>query len=146
MVGAFYMVNRKYGRGKTMIRDYGSKTPIAEEESAVGCNTVAEVPSVSPGGTDGRKSEGILTFLTDFEDDTMLGMAALAKRLQVGCTRTIRRMVDRAELPPPVIMGAANYWFVGDIRQWVSARREAVFREAKSAALKIWAMEAERAD
>ena len=65
--------------------------------------------------------------LGGFADDDLITKQELCQYL--GCSeRTVQRMVDRFELPPPVDLGVRKVWIVGKIRAWfadAAERREA---------------------
>ena len=72
--------------------------------------------------------------LSGFADSDLITKQELCQCL--GCSeRTIRRMVDRFELPPPVDLGVRKVWIVGKIRGWfadAAERREAeALKEAR---------------
>lgn len=46
-------------------------------------------------------------------------------------TRTIRRMVDRYEIPPPIRMSGRSTWQVGTILSWYAERAERRVSESR---------------
>ena len=53
-----------------------------------------------------------------------------------GCTeRTLQRMVERLEIPPPMLLAGRKVWIVGKVRAWLAeaaARKEAeALKEAR---------------
>jgi predicted DNA-binding transcriptional regulator AlpA len=65
--------------------------------------------------------------LRGFADGDLITKRELGKCL--GCSgRTIQRMVERFELPPPMGLAGRKVWLAGKIRAWLTAaaeRREA---------------------
>ncbi len=54
----------------------------------------------------------------------------------LGCSdRTLQRMVDRFEIPPPMTLGGRKIWIIGKVRAWftdAAERREAeALKEAR---------------
>lgn len=81
-----------------------------------------KAPPVAPGV--------VITKLAELPAQTLLDETALADAL---CTtkRTIRRMVGRYELPPPIRFGGRATWQAGAILRWFEARAEKAAREAE---------------
>ena len=67
--------------------------------------------------------------LDRIKDDQMLDKKELAEAL--GCSvRTLQRMVERHEIPPPIPFNGRKVWIVGNVKAWIA---EAVgHREAKA--------------
>lgn len=74
--------------------------------------------------------------LATLPSNTILDERALAGHLKVS-TRTIRRMVGRYELPPPVRFGGRATWQVGRILAWYSEMAEIREKKAKAAAQRL---------
>ncbi len=72
--------------------------------------------------------------LHGFADGDLITKHELGRCL--GCSgRTIQRMVERFELPPPMALAGRKVWLAGKIRAWLAAaaeRREAeALKEAR---------------
>jgi len=69
-----------------------------------------------------------------FTDSDLITKRELSKCLDCS-ERTLQRMVERFELPPPMSLGSRKVWIVGKIRAWftnAAERREAeAVREAR---------------
>jgi predicted DNA-binding transcriptional regulator AlpA len=78
----------------------------------------------------------ILDHLASLPDRTLLDVAAMAAALGV-CTKTVRSMADRGELPPPVTFAGRSMWFSGRVLAWVEAEAQAREREADQHRAKI---------
>ncbi len=75
--------------------------------------------------------EGLLVrSLAGMPENALLDEVRLAAELQVS-TRSIRRMVMRHELPPPVRLGGRRVWLAGRVLAHINVNAE---REAKRAA------------
>lgn len=78
------------------------------------------------------KSEGmVLDGLANMPKEAMLDEPGLAKTLQVS-SRTIRRMVVRDELPPPIPLGGRSMWLVGRVLAHFDAAAERLTQEARA--------------
>ena len=69
-----------------------------------------------------------------FADGDLITKQELAQCL--GCSdRTLQRMVERFEIPPPMTLGGRKVWIMGKVRAWftdAAERREAeALKEAK---------------
>jgi predicted DNA-binding transcriptional regulator AlpA len=69
----------------------------------------------------------VTTEFAQYPPETLLDQEALAQVLGVS-TRTIRRMVDRDELPPGIALGRKRAWLAGKVRDFLSARAEDLHR------------------
>jgi predicted DNA-binding transcriptional regulator AlpA len=65
-----------------------------------------------------------------YPDDAMLRRSELARTFSCG-ERTVQRMVQRHELPPPVRIASKSVWVVGALKAWF---REDADRRAREAA------------
>jgi len=84
----------------------------------------AEAPGVASLG------QGVLiTTLAELPERALLDENALAKALGV-TKRTVRRMVARFELPPPVSFAGRSMWQVGKVLAWFEVRAERASRLA----------------
>lgn len=62
-----------------------------------------------------------LVQFAEYPPDTLIDKDALAQALSVSA-RTLRRMVARFELPPPIKLGRRRYWVVGKLRAYLTER------------------------
>ena len=93
----------------------------------MGASTVGAISATS---TD----HGVLiTTLAGLPERALLDENALAKSLKV-TKRTVRRMVARFELPPPVSFAGRSMWQVGRVMCWFEKRADRLEREARKAA------------
>src|SRR5262245_24277266 len=79
---------------------------------------------------DAEPSGRIVSAFASLAPETLLDETALAQALNVS-KRTVRRMVARYELPPPVRFGGRSTWQVGRIAAWFERRAERVERDAR---------------
>ena len=91
---------------------------------------VPRVKSVerSPSGT-------LIDGLSQLSPKDMLDEKRLAHVLHVS-TRTIRRMVERDEIPPPMPTGNRSFWIVGNLTAYFEARAETLAKERQRHAAK----------
>ena len=83
-----------------------------------------------------KESGVIITKLAELPRATLLDEKALAQT--VGVTkRTVRRMVGRYELPPPVSFAGRSMWQVGKVLSWFEARAEQLAKEAERSAQRL---------
>ena len=87
---------------------------------------------------EGRKSDQgkIITRLQEMPSSALVDEAALAHTLGVS-KRTVRRMVARYELPPPVRLAGRSTWQAGKVVSWFEQRAERLAREAERHAKKV---------
>ena len=78
----------------------------------------------------------IITKLAELPGEALLDEEALADTLGV-TKRTIRRMVGRYELPPPVSFAGRSMWQVGRVLSWFDTRAERLAREAERGAQRL---------
>ena len=79
---------------------------------------------------------GIVKDLGDLPPGTILEEAAMA-RIFRRCATSIKRAVERGELPPPVRMFGKPCWTAGAILTHMEARLEAAKREAEREATRL---------
>ena len=72
----------------------------------------------------------IITELAKLEPRTLITRAGLAKMFQV-TEDTIKNMVCRGELPPPVILAKRPTWMAGRILEFIDRQMEIVARKAQ---------------
>lgn len=71
----------------------------------------------------GALSGLVLDRLAQLDDRAMLNEVALASGL--GCAdRTLRRMVERGEVPPPISLAGRSVWILGRVFDWLQNRAE----------------------
>jgi len=81
----------------------------------------------------------IITALAEVADDALVGETYLARTF--GRTeRTVRRMVGRGELPPPLALSKDRRWLAGRIKAHLRAVSEKQEREAAKRLEKIRGM------
>lgn len=78
--------------------------------------------------------DGVFSYLATLPEKSIIAKVALSKMFGI-CGRTVTRMVDRGEIPPPIRVAGKNVWVAGRLLNWLleSARRkeEAVAKLAK---------------
>lgn len=72
---------------------------------------------------------GVIISLAELPRDAILDETALAKVFGV-TARTVKRMVARYELPPPILLASKRSWKVGAVQDWID---ESVVRTEKDA-------------
>ena len=85
------------------------------------------------GGASSEAAEarnGLCLLLGDLGDGAAISTAFLAHEMGVSEV-TVKRMIARGELPPPVSMGKWNIWTAGWLRGWIEMRLEAAAQEAQ---------------
>src|SRR5262245_3327215 len=91
-------------------------------------NSFADAPAVA------ESRDGVLiTALAELPERALLDERALASALGV-TKRTVRRMVSRFELPPPVSFAGRSTWQAGRVLAWFEARAERAARDARRVA------------
>ena len=91
----------------------------------------------SEGNTrDIKETAGILTMLANLPADALVDEAAMGRAFAVSC-RTIRRMVDRYELPPPIRIAGKSVWIAGRVRAYINDAAERKEKKAKRAHIRI---------
>lgn len=89
---------------------------------------VAKVENVI--GTEDEKEKGILVDeLAKLHEKTILDEGRLASILKI-TPRTLRRMVQRAELPPPIFLGGRSVWLSDRILVYLNTAAELAEKEA----------------
>ena len=79
---------------------------------------------------------GIITRLADLAPKTLLTEQALAGIFGV-TDRTVRNMINRTELPPPISCAGRKMWFSGKILDWLESAAEVQEKEAHAIREKI---------
>jgi predicted DNA-binding transcriptional regulator AlpA len=96
----------------------------------------ADPPPAAKRNPTRRRLGIVITKLTEFPEDTLLDEAALAQALGIH-KRTIRRMVRRYELPPPVSFAGRATWQAVKVLKWFETRAERLAREAERDARRL---------
>jgi predicted DNA-binding transcriptional regulator AlpA len=89
-------------------------------------------------GSEGMQAAGpaVITDLADLRADDYVRADYLADVFQV-TPRTVRRMVERGELPEPVKLGRRDYWVAGQVREHIAESARRAQAEAEHRARKI---------
>ena len=103
-----------------------------EQQSSDGA--VENSESRKKAGRGGRPD--IITGLAELPSQTLLSEKALADSFGV-TPRTVRRMVARFELPPPVTMGGRSTWISDRVLAHLEARAEKAAKKAEQEARRI---------
>ena len=77
-----------------------------------------------------------ITDLAELPPAALVSPALLARVLGV-TERTLRRLVERSELPQPLALGTRKYWLAGRIVTWLESRSDIAERETHERAKKI---------
>jgi len=77
-----------------------------------------------------------ITKLAELPAQTLLDERALAEIFSI-TTRTVRRMVSRFELPPPVRMAGRSTWITGRVLAHINNCAERAARQAEQTAARI---------
>ena len=88
---------------------------------------VAEVVTVTP---------GVYDALARLPKQALLDEGAMARAFGVN-GRTIRRMVSRHELPPPLKRAGRALWFAGRVLDWLEEEADLLAKEADKLRQKI---------
>ena len=80
--------------------------------------------------TENDNGTGVISALAEFPREALLNENAMCRAFDV-CDRTIRRMVARHELPPPVRLGGRSTWIVGRVLDWLNSRAEEAEQDAR---------------
>jgi predicted DNA-binding transcriptional regulator AlpA len=99
-------------------KDVGSETEPEGEQHCDEATATSEEPGL------------VIDELATLPERAMLDEARLAALLCV-TPRTIRRMVSRFELPPPVPLAGRSVWFAGRILDHIEKAAEKAEREAQ---------------
>lgn len=73
--------------------------------------------------------KGVIDTLARLPEKTLVDESSLAAALKV-TSRTVRRMVSRLELPPPVQLGGRSVWMVGRVLEHIESALEDAKQEA----------------
>ncbi len=95
-----------------------------------------EVEKVQNDGAGAGECPGVITALAVLPKKTILNEAAMAKIFDV-TDRTIRRMVTRHEIPPPIRVAGRSSWFAGYVLDHLDAQAVKKQKEAERVMSKI---------
>jgi len=95
-----------------------------------------EISSTSDFGTAQNRPFDVITALGDLPPDTLLTKQGLAEIFGL-CTDSIRRAVERGELPPPTQVCGKSRWTVKSITNHIDALLEAAKEEAEAEAARL---------
>ena len=77
-------------------------------------------------------SPEIVMSLEKYNDGDYITKIGLSEAF--GCTeRTLQRMVERLEIPPPMLLAGRKVWIVGKLRAWIRTAAERQEEEALKA-------------
>ena len=79
---------------------------------------------------------GVIAVLAELPGKALLDESAMATVFSV-TPRTIRRMVQRFELPPPIPFAGRSIWFAGRVLAYLDDAAEDAERGAKKAAARL---------
>ncbi len=101
-------------------------------------NHLREVEALQQEKDDVRPSfgEGIYAGLVEIPREALLDEKALADVFDI-CIRTVKRMVTRFELPPPIKIRGKSMWVVGRVLDWINSQAELAEREAMKQAQRV---------
>ena len=102
-------------------------------------NAVADVPNDAGQDQRGSKQGLLIEALAALPDKAIVDETRLASVFGVTC-RTVRRMVSRYELPPPVQLAGRSCWIAGRILRHIESTAERAEREAERDARRLRAM------
>ena len=99
-----------------------------EQHACAGAEATAtdEGPDSDP---DGEHIKGIYAELGTLPENTLVTEDGLAKLMGKACRESIKRAVDREELPRPVKIMGKNTWTVGSIIRHTEGRLQAEVRK-----------------
>lgn len=79
---------------------------------------------------------GIYSTLANLPADALIDEVALARAFGVS-TRTVRRMVSRYELPPPIRVAGRSIWISSNVIAWLKDMAEKAEKNARKAAEQV---------
>lgn len=80
--------------------------------------------------------DGVYPHLGKLPENTIITEDALARMLGV-CARTIRRMVERCELPPPFRNGGRSCWLAGMVVEWLAETAKKEIEKSRQTAKRM---------
>jgi hypothetical protein len=92
----------------------------APDGDAENSSTAVQASNEESGETTGAAPRpSTLISLGGYSNDDYLTKKELCAVFKCGA-RTLQRMVDRFEIPPPVWFAGRNTWIVGNLRTWIA--------------------------
>ncbi len=79
---------------------------------------------------------GVQINLSKYADSDVITKQELSRALGC-CDRTIQRMVQRYEIPPPTSLAGRKIWLVGKLRKWITDAVERKEMEALGEAKRL---------
>jgi len=79
---------------------------------------------------------GVITSLAELHPEALVDEGVLAEAFGVS-GRTIRRMVNRYELPPPIRVAGRPMWLAGNVTAWLKDKAEQAEKYARAEAERI---------
>jgi predicted DNA-binding transcriptional regulator AlpA len=105
-----------------------SENPVVLDNSGSPANMESAVTPEERAVT----SEMVMS-LGKYRDDDYITKVGLAEVF--GCTdRTLQRMVERLDIPPPMLLAGRKVWIVGKLRAWIAQAAERQEAQALKAA------------
>ena len=80
--------------------------------------------------TENDNGTGVISALAEFPKEALLNENAMSRAFDV-CDRTIRRMVTRYELPPPIRIAGRSTWIAGRVLAWLEEMAEQAEKDAR---------------
>lgn len=87
-------------------------------------------------GIDGNSLPGIIAVLGELKPGTVITEAGIAHLFQRHVV-SVKRAVQRGELPPPCRLFGANVWTAGALIRYIESRLEQAAKEAEKDAKRI---------
>lgn len=114
--------------------DQGERMETAKQNPGPAPLRLMDAPTASAGAdalaVAQQSKPGVLDALALLPDKALLTSEALALAIGVD-RRTIRRMVQRFELPPGVMFGRSKCWQAGAVLRWFEGRAERAQRQVQ---------------
>lgn len=107
-----------------------------QPDPSQGLPNAQEISSTPDFETDQNQSYGVIKALGDLPPDTLLTKQGLAEIFGL-CTDSIRRAVERGELPPATQVCGKARWTVKSITNHIDALLEAAKQEAEAEAARL---------
>ena len=105
----------------------GDRSPMKHDNTTIENAEAAETVSVMP---------GVYDALARLPERALVDEGAMARAFGVN-GRTIRRMVNRHELPPPLKRAGRALWFAGRVLDWLEEEADLLAKDADKLRKKI---------